>query len=150
MKLFLTGSNMPKKIHKLKEKETYDFGLVGISSPENDYRLSWVLNNTLGYRLIRQEDLKVYHKRLDDHQAFPQFRYFDEKTLLLYRLISNKCENGCLLEEMCNIDYLIQVSGEMDEDFINELAKDLNALEGITLAFRIDPASLKSKKKLLM
>jgi len=140
---------MPKKIHKLQEKETYDFGLIGISSPENDYRISWVLNNTMGYRLIRQENLEVYHKRLEDPQIFSQFNFFDEETLLNYRLISNKSENGYLLEEMINIDYLMQVIGEIHENFINEMVKDLNAIQGITLAFQIEPATLKSKKKLL-
>ncbi len=141
---------MPKKIHKLKEKENYDFGLVAISSPENDYRISWVLNNIMGYRLIKQENLKVYHERLDDPQEFSQFQYFDEEKLLLYRLISNKCENGNLIEEISNIDYLLQVIGEMDEGFLDTLVKDLNAVEDITLALKTDPARLKSKKKLLM
>ena len=46
---------MPRKIHTLKEKEGFDFGLIGISSPENDYRISWIINNTLGYKLARRE-----------------------------------------------------------------------------------------------
>jgi hypothetical protein len=141
---------MPKKIHTLKEKETYDFGLIGISSPENDYRISWVLNKTMGFQLVRQENLEVYHKRLEDPQAFHQFQYRDEETLLLYRLISNKCENGYLLEEMTNIDYLIQVIGDMDESYIRDLIKELNKTEGITLAFPINPSTLKSKKKLIL
>ena len=140
---------MSKKIHTLKEKESYDFGLIGISSPENDYRISWILNNTMGYRLVRQEDLEVYHKRLEDPQAFHQFRYYDEETLLLYRLISNKCENGYLLEELINIDYLIQVTGDIGKGFINGMVKDLNKVVGITLAFPIDPSTLKSKKRLI-
>ena len=140
---------MPKKIHTLKEKESYDFGLIGISSPENDYRISWILNNTMGYRLVKQEDLEIYHKRLEYPQAFHQFRYNDEETLLLYRLISNKCENGYLLEELTNIDYLIQVTGDMGKEFINEMVKDLNKVKGITLAFPIDPSTLKSRKKLI-
>jgi len=141
---------MPKKIHILKEKEVYDFGLIGISSPENDYRISWILNNAKGYKLIRQEDLEVPHKRLEDPQKFHQFRYFDEESLLHYRLISNKCENGYLLEEMPRIDYLIQLSGEIEEGFIDRLVKDLNAVEEISLAFRLEPDALKSRKRLLM
>ncbi|MFC2081009.1 IPExxxVDY family protein [Bacteroidota bacterium] len=141
---------MSKKIHKLKQTESYDFGLVAISSPENDYRISWVLNNSFGYNLIRQEDLKVFHERLEDLQEFSQFLYFDEETLLLYRLISNKCENGYLLEEINKIDYVLQISGEMDESFLDGLVKDLNSMEDITLAIKIDPANLKSKKKLLL
>lgn len=139
---------MPKKIHILKEKENYEFGLIGISSPENDYRMCWILNNSQGYQLSRHEDLEVHHKRLEDNQRFHQFRYFDEETLLLYRLISNKCENGYLLEEIPRIDYLIQICGEVEEGFIDALVKKLNGLEEISLAFRIQPDTLKSRKRL--
>jgi len=140
---------MPKKIHILKEKEFYDFGLIGISSPENDYRISWILNHALGYRLTRETDLELPHKKLEEPQIFHQFRYFDEEALLHYRLISNKCENGFLLEEMPRIDYLIHVSGELEEGFIGSLVRKLNGLEGIALAFQLDPGSLKSRKRLL-
>jgi hypothetical protein len=141
---------MTKRIHILKEKESYDFGLIGISSPENDYRISWILNNALGYSFVRVADLELPHKKLDDLQKFHQFRYLDEQTLLIYRLISNKCENGYLLEEMPRIDYLILVNGEMEGGFIGTLAKKMNGLEGITLAFQLEPASLKSRKRLLL
>jgi hypothetical protein len=141
---------MKKKIHRLEGIESYDFGLVGLSTPENDYRITWILNNAMGYSLSRDEDLRLKHKRLEEPQTFHQFRYFDEDTLLLYRLISNKCEHGYLLEEMTNVDFLVQVSGELPSGFIDTLARDLNALPEVSLAFRIDPAGLKSRDRLLM
>jgi hypothetical protein len=141
---------MPKKIHKLSEKESFDFRLIGIASPENDYRFSWVVNHTMGFKLVREEDLEIWHKLLDDPQVYHQFRYFDEETLLQYRLISNKCENGYLLEEMTKVDYLIQIIGEVNELEIKKLVKDLNKIDGITLAFLLDPSTLKSAKKLLV
>jgi hypothetical protein len=140
---------MSKKIHRLSEKEEYPFGLAGIASSENDYRLSWALNKTLGINLMRKEDLGIYHKRLDDEQTFSQFEYFNEETLLQYRLISNRSETGSLLEEMTNVDYLLQITGDTDEVWIDNLVKELNNIDEITLAFRIDPESLKSRKKLL-
>ena len=141
---------MPKRIHILQDKESYNFGLIGISTPENDYRICWILNNSFEYKLVRLENLEIYHKKLEDSQAFPQFSYYDEETLLLYRLISNRCENGYLLEEMVNIDYLIQISGEYDKNFIEKQIRNLNKMEEITIAFQIDPATLKSRKKLLI
>ena len=99
-----------KKIHKLTVKEDYPFGLAGISSPENDYRLCWSLNQLLGISLMRVDNLEIFHKRLDDKQSFPQFEYFDEEKVLQYRLISNRSDSGYFLEEMVNIDYLLQDS----------------------------------------
>jgi hypothetical protein len=140
---------MPKKVHKLSEKEDYRFKLAGISSAENDYKLSWALNQILGINLVRLDNLEVYHKRLDDKQAFSQFEYFDEETLVQYRLISNRSVNGYLLEEMKNLDYLLQISGDMDEAWLENLIEKMNSIDGIILAFPLDPTTLKSRKKLL-
>ncbi len=123
--------------------------LAGISSSENDYKLSWSLNLVLGINLVRTDNLEIYHKRLDDKQIFSQFEYFDEETLLQYRLISNRSVNGYLLEEMTNLDYLLQISGDTDEAYLENLIEKINAIEGIILAFPIDPITLKSRKKLL-
>ena len=101
---------MPRKIHKLTEKKELDFALIGITSPENDYRLSWTLNNNCGLQLSKKENLEVFNKRLDDKQEFSQFQYYDDNSLVLYRLISNRSEKGYLLEEMTNVDYIFQVS----------------------------------------
>lgn len=64
---------MPRKIHKLTEKKYLDFDLIGIVSSENDYRLSWTLNNTYGLQLSKRQNLEVFHKRLDDKQEFSSF-----------------------------------------------------------------------------
>ena len=135
---------MPKKVHKLTEKEDYRFRLAGISSAENDYKLSWSLNQILGINLVRIDDLEIYHKRLDDKQAFSQFEYFDEETLLQYRLISNRSVNGYLLEEMTNLDYLLQISGDMDNAWLELLIEKMNNIDGIILVFPLDPTTLKS------
>ena len=138
-----------KKIHKLTEKEDYPFRLAGISSAENDYRLCWSINKELGLNLVKTNNLEVFHKRLDDKQAFSQFEFLDEETLLQYRLISNRSINGYLLEEMTNLDYLLQITGDMDAGELDSLIDKLKSIQGIILAFPIDPLTLKSRKKLL-
>jgi hypothetical protein len=140
---------MPKKVHKLSEKEDYPFKLAGISSAENDYRLSWSLNQFLGINMVRIDNLEIYHKRLDDKQFFSQFEYFDEETLLQYRLVSNRSVNGYLMEEMTNLDYLLQISGDLDDGWMEDLIAKMNRIDGIILAFPLDPTTLKSRKKLL-
>lgn len=140
---------MPKKVHKLTVKEDYHFRLAGISSAENDYKLSWSLNQILGINLVRINNLEIFHKRLDDKQAFSQFEYFDEETMIQYRLISNRSVHGFLLEEMTNLDYLLQISGETDTSWLELLIEKMNSIEGIILAFPLNPMTLKSRKKLL-
>lgn len=122
--------------------------LAGISSAENDYKISWSLNQNLGINLVRINDLEIYHKRLDDIQAFSQFVYVDEETMIQYRLIANRSVNGYLLEEMTNLDYLLQITGDTDEGWMELLMAKMNRIEGIILAFPLDPNTLKSRKKL--
>ena len=101
---------MPRKIHKLTEKQDLDFTLIGISSDENDYHLCWILNKACELQLSKQDNLEIFHKRLEEKQEFAQFQYFDENSLLLYRLLSNRSESGYLLEELTNVDYILQVN----------------------------------------
>ncbi len=141
---------MPRKIHKLTEKQDLDFALVGISSDENDYHLSWSLNKACKLQLSKQDNLEVFHKRLDEKQEFAQFQYFDENSLILYRLLSNRSETGYLLEELTNVDYILQVSGDRESGFTDRLIGQLNTIDSVRLTFEIDPRGLKSGGKLIL
>jgi len=138
-----------KKSHKLSFKEEFSFHLIGISSHENDYRLSWGINNQLGTSFIRAENLVIHNPRIDQDQEFSLSQYLDEETYIQYNLISNRCDDGFLLEEMTNIDFLLQVSGEMNKTDLNSLVNKLKQADMITAAFLIDVNGLKSKKRLL-
>ena len=74
----------------------------------------------------------------------------DDSSLILYRLLSNRSENGNLLEELTNVDYVMQISGDLERGQTDQLVKDLNALASIRLAFKIDAAVLKSVHKLIL
>lgn len=139
---------MPKKIHKLTVRADPDFRLIGISSTDNDYHLSWNLNHSLDMKFIKTENLEVYHKRLGGMQAFSQFRYHDENSLVHYRLLANRSEHGSLIEEVTNVDYILQISGELDGFAVEDLIRSLGQVTGIRLAVRIEPGKLKSAWKL--
>jgi len=66
-----------------------------------------------------------------------------------YHLVCNRCENGFLLEEIRNIDYLLKISGDIDEQDINTLVSRIRSIEGFSAAFELDPAQLKSREKLI-
>ena len=140
---------MTKKSHKLIIKDDFCFLLIGISSHENDYRVSWAMNNSLGISLRQTEKLDIYNPRINLNQVFSLYYYNDRETLLQYYLISNRCDNGFLLEEMPNIDYVIKISGEVGKNFSTQLINKLKKITIITTAFMIDPSTLKSRKKLL-
>ncbi len=140
---------MIKKSHKLLLNDVYSFKLVGISSHENDYRLSWAINIALGIQLAKTNNLVIYNKRTDENQEFSLYRFMDEETLIQYHLIANRCDNGFLIEEMTNIDFLLQITGDVNNQFLTTMIQNLKTSDIITTAFEINPDSLKSKKKLI-
>ena len=81
--------------------------IFGISSHENDYRLSWCLNNELGLSFAQAEDWF----ETNDGKEFSCFEHQDDDQLL--RLISNRCENGFLLKKYKNLDFLLRFQSEL-------------------------------------
>ena len=140
---------MKKKIHKLNFNPEYDFFLIGISSHENDYRISWALNNYLGLKLVRMDDHKIIDNNYPEPLNFSTFIYNDEESLLSYKLIKNRCYDGYLIGEIKNIDFLFIISGETNQIFLDNLTQKINDLSIVNTAFQIDPEKLKSRQKLL-
>jgi len=140
---------MTKKSHKLIVEDDFHFFLVGISSHENDYRLSWAINTHLKMALKRADNLQIHNPRIKQDQEFSLYQFTDLETVLHYNLIANRCDNGFLLEEMKNIDYVLKITGDASKNFPGQLVNKLKKIDIITTAFEIDPSELKSRKKLL-
>ncbi len=139
---------MAVKKHKLEYSEDFDFLLIGISSHEADYRLVWKINQDFSLNFIRQESLK-YTRKDGSEAEYALFTCDDEDTYYLYHLVSNRAEEGVLLEELKNIDYLIKIQGDLSEAFINGFLNRLKKTEGILGVFRIDPEGLKNRDRLV-
>lgn len=131
-----------KKLHVGKE---INFRLIGISSHENDYRLVWAINNQLAVNFIREQNLVIHRSRLNADLEFSRFIYSDEDKILTYYLISNRCPDGFLLPEMTNIDYILQITGELDAKYLDRILKAYRKVDIISAIFEIDLKQLKSK-----
>ena len=140
---------MTKKSHKLVVEDDFHFLLIGISSHENDYRISWAINTQLKMAFKRTDNLHIHNPRISEDQEFSLYQFTDPETLLHYDLFSNRCDNGFLLEEMKNIDYFLKISGDANKNFPTQLVNKLKKIDIITTAFEINPLKLKSRKKLI-
>lgn len=140
---------MKKKTHKLSLKSETDLVLIGISSPENDYRISWAINQDLGTNFTKTENLKVFNQKFNEDQEFSLYIYENEENLIKYHLIANKCENGYYIPELKNIDFFMQISGDISDDYKNDLVKKLKVIDVVKGVFIIDIDNLKSKNRLV-
>jgi hypothetical protein len=123
--------------------------LFGLASHENDYRLVWKINQTFSFNFERGTSHKILSKKAGKEIEFALYTYDDEDTFYLYRFISNKCEDGVLMEELKNIDYLIMIEGDFTEAFSIGFQNRLKKIESVQGVFKIDPSSLKNKENLV-
>lgn len=138
-----------KDVHKLSSEFGQSLVLFGISSYENDYRLSWGMNENLGFKLVKAENHRSFHSRLNAFQEFSAYTYRKDEFSAVYQLIANRCENGFLLEELKNIDYLFLIEPGDDPIDARDLMTKIRQVPFISAVFLIDPNSLKHKKRLL-
>ncbi len=137
-----------KNIHTLSSVKQPDFFLLGISSHENDYRISWALNNQLGLKLMKSENHKSFNKRLGETQEFSMYLGQSDEFSPVYKLISNRCDNGFLLEELKNIDYLLRIEPMEAPLNIDDVFLKIKEIQLISAVFRLNPETIKSINRL--
>ena len=136
-----------KNVHKLSDNLHQSLILLGISSHENDYRLSWAFNEFLQLHFVKGENHKLHNPKTNETLEFSKFCALGGETN--YRLISNRCPNGFLLDEFKNIDFILLVYLQ-DEDFsVSEFISKAKTIPLIAAIFQIDPQKIKGKNKLL-
>jgi hypothetical protein len=129
---------MKKKRHKLLIAGASPFTLLGISSHENDYRLTWAANSKLGLRLIRSENITTANDN-SEKLEFSVFQSVDEDNSHKINLISNRCPNGFLIKEMKNIDFFMQIFGDVSQPYRDKIVNGLKSIDIISAVFEIVP-----------
>jgi hypothetical protein len=143
------GKPEKKKIVRLQISETNSFTLIGISSHENDYRLVWAMNNVFSFQFTRIENLVIFNQKLDSDLEFSRFIFTDEDKYLTYHLISNRCPDGFLFPEIKNLDYLLQITGEMDSKHLATVLKELKKVSIVSAVFMMNSKQLKDAERKL-
>lgn len=118
--------------------------MIGISTSDQDYRLTLRLNKKLNISLRNTESVSFKDKS-GIVLFFSRFSYSSEADHLTIQLISNRYEQSYLLRKLVNIDYLILVhdpSGNYDKE---KLLTALRELESVTGAFLIELAQVKDR-----
>jgi hypothetical protein len=127
----------------------FDFILLGLVSFEKDYRLGWEMNQSLQMDFTRSSDHSLKHRKTGQEQQFSCFIYEDDEAYITYKMLSNRSENGYLLEELKNLDYLIVITGECNEDYAADFREKLLGLESVQACFVLDPETLKGCERVI-
>jgi hypothetical protein len=141
---------MPVKKHKLEMAIDEDFGLLGVVADQPDYRLCLLINRAHGFDLRKKDDLVLYHRKLDLDQEFSLFEYADEESLLTYRVVKNRTDEGFFIDELKNLDYLIHIQGEITEESISSFFRLTAAIPDVRMCVPVDLNKIRYKERLLL
>lgn len=132
-----------KKTLKLKIENHINFSIIGISSHENDYHLVWEINEKLGMQLMRIDNLVVHIARLAEDMEFSRYLFDDEDRYIKYYLISNRCPDGFLFPEIKNLDFILQITGDLTASGLKDIEKRIKSLNVVSAAFTLKPEKIK-------
>jgi|PlaIllAssembly_1097288.scaffolds.fasta_scaffold45602_3 hypothetical protein len=129
---------------QLKVDQDDEHILLGIVSPEPDYKLSLSLNRRLKLSLKNSSPLKVSDDKGND-LTFSRFSDTSGAPDISFNLISNRSGNNFLLKKLKNIDYLLSVRDPDIAGKINNITASLREIDSVTAVFNIDISSIKDK-----
>ena len=146
-----------------------DFVLIGISSADDQYRVTTLVNETLGIAL-ELADYVPFHLKSGRLFSFSLYRHFDETLSLEYMLVPNASnfeqpgsgpskaadlfggqeidESTRLIKELPKTDYLLLLRGEAQEHYqfrVLQLLRDSGAFTQVQV---IDARTLQSRSNL--
>jgi hypothetical protein len=128
----------------------YDFTLMALLSPLREYKLAWYINQLLHIRLVKEKDIQLNFTN-QSNLCISNYIFATEHSIL--RLLKNRSvgddEQGFLLPELKNFDYLIMLQGEGDFFDKEELPAVLKKIPTIEYVIPVEVNDLKSKENLI-
>ena len=121
--------------------------LFAIVSSEPLYRLSWLINQQLGWNLTEAPHIALLHQERKEMQPFFVFSFVDEAARLRYSLIQNKGSKGALAATMRQIDFWLRIEGDGETDLQAMLA-NIKGIKQIQLIQQFGQGDLKKEKNL--
>ncbi len=133
----------------LKFEIDLDFVLIAITTSLRDYRICHHINKRLNFNFTKKPDLEVDIIKGAGPVLFSLYQYHWEASETDFYFIANKGSEGYLVPEMRKADYFIMIKNYIDDTDLDKLISDLNKIQEIVAAVKIDPKKIKSRENLL-
>jgi hypothetical protein len=118
--------------------------IIGLVSPDPDYKLSLKLNYKLNISLKNSDPVTIQEEEGKTY-LFSKFSYSPSAPDSVLQLISNRTGKNFLLKKLINVDYLLLIH-DPEKTFNKELIiSEIREIESITGVFNIDLKTLKDK-----
>ena len=133
----------------LKFEIDLDFVLIAITTSLRDYRICHYINKYLNFGFTKTADLEVDIIQAGRPVYFSLYKYHWESSETDFYFIANKGSDGYLVPEMRKVDYFIMIRNYIADDELDKMITDLNKIQEIVAAVKIDPKKIKSRENLL-
>jgi hypothetical protein len=139
------------KRNKLVVEHLYEFELLGFVAPVKDYKMAWIINNSLDLKLAKIDDYElefISGTRL----CISQFKCEKENGFI--QLLKNKSfsfdtNSLYLIPELKIFDYFLLIQDFTSEVDINDYIERLSGNGSIQNVVKLDIDKIKSKENLL-
>ena len=147
--------------------EEDEFKLIGLVSVLEDYRLAYFLNKNLGWSLVKSKFDLDFRNRAGQGN-YPVFEFDQDSIGLEIKLINNKYSGVIsksetevyglfdqiehttyLIPEKKNIDYLIKLSGEINDHTLEKIIDTIKNIPQVQTSHNLEVKDIKSKEFLI-
>ena len=126
---------MSKKL-MLDFEDEISYSFIGISSSLKDYKLNFFMNKLSGFDFKRVDSFIFSFNNQKFNYSL--YVYIDHDNMRNYYLISNKHNAVRLVKDFIVFDYMLIMDGEIDDDYVFDLAKRIKAVPGVMLSSVLD------------
>ena len=135
--IIITNENTPmSKMLMLDFEDEINYSIIGITTSLKDYRLTFYLNKLPNFQFKRVDSFEFSHQGTPF--TYSIYIYLDHTNLRNYYLVANKSNAVKLVKKYQHFDYLLVMDGEIDDDFLKDLAKQIKNCENVSLTAVID------------
>lgn len=119
-----------------------DFAITGISCHLADYRFIHYLNKIKNFNFIRIGEFDFYTKSFAQPLRFPLFSFEDKENYTSYYVLSNRSEDGVMVNDWKMFDFLFVSKKLTDPEKIKTFISQIKKIQGVIVA-----TSLQTDKK---
>jgi hypothetical protein len=126
---------MSKKL-MLDFEDEVSYSFIGISSSLKDYKLNFFMNKLSGFDFKRVDSFVFSFNNQKFNYSL--YIFIDHDNMRNYYLISNKHNAVRLVKDFIVFDYMLIMDGEIEEDYVFDLAKRIKTVPGVMLSSVLD------------
>jgi hypothetical protein len=130
-----------KKRHLLRLDSDPEIVMIGLVTPDADYKTSLLLNSSLNLNFISTLPV-IRENESGDQLQFSTFKSTSELNDNTFVLVSNKNGNSHLTKKLAGIDYLLVLKGDDILNIRDQVISSLRKCREISGLFILDDLSV--------